>query len=84
MFTIRRSGTAAFSRRIGSGECTSPPAIASQGLREQVKELSEDGLAALAEPFFDKGWIDAPVRPGKAPGAFSCSRGSPLNDNACT
>ena len=28
-------------------------------------------LAALAEPFFDKGWIDAGVKPGKAPGAFA-------------
>ena len=28
-------------------------------------------LAELAEPFFDRGWIDAPVRPGKAPGAFA-------------
>jgi oligoendopeptidase F len=28
-------------------------------------------LADLARPFFDKGWIDAPVKPGKAPGAFS-------------
>ena len=28
-------------------------------------------MAALAEPFFDRGWIDAPVRPGKAPGAFA-------------
>ena len=28
-------------------------------------------LAALAEPFFDKGWIDAAVKPGKAPGAFA-------------
>lgn len=25
----------------------------------------------IAEPFFDKGWIDAPLRPGKAQGAFS-------------
>ena len=25
----------------------------------------------LAQPFFTKGWIDAPVKPGKAPGAFS-------------
>ena len=24
-----------------------------------------------AEPFFDRGWIDAGVKPGKAPGAFS-------------
>ncbi|MDO5621600.1 MAG: M3 family oligoendopeptidase [Paracoccus sp. (in: a-proteobacteria)] len=28
-------------------------------------------LAELAQPFFDKGWIDAPVTPGKAPGAFA-------------
>ncbi len=28
-------------------------------------------LAALAQPFFDKGWIDAGVKPGKAPGAFA-------------
>ena len=28
-------------------------------------------MAAFAEPFFDKGWIDAAVKPGKAPGAFA-------------
>ncbi|WP_420858154.1 M3 family oligoendopeptidase [Marivivens marinus] len=28
-------------------------------------------MAELAEPFFDKGWIDAGVKPGKAPGAFA-------------
>ena len=28
-------------------------------------------MGALAEPFFDKGWIDAGVKPGKAPGAFA-------------
>jgi oligoendopeptidase F len=28
-------------------------------------------LADLAEPFFTKGWIDAGVKPGKAPGAFA-------------
>ena len=28
-------------------------------------------LAEIAERFFAKRWIDAPVRPGKAPGAFS-------------
>ncbi|CAM4203293.1 M3 family oligoendopeptidase [Palleronia rufa] len=28
-------------------------------------------LARLAEPFFERGWIDAPVKPGKAPGAFA-------------
>ena len=28
-------------------------------------------MAAIAERFFNERWIDAPVRPGKAPGAFS-------------
>ncbi len=28
-------------------------------------------MAGIARRFFDGGWIDAPVRPGKAPGAFS-------------
>ncbi|WP_323036329.1 M3 family oligoendopeptidase [Pararhodobacter sp.] len=28
-------------------------------------------MAELAEPFFDAGWIDAGVKPGKAPGAFA-------------
>ena len=28
-------------------------------------------LAQIAEQFFEKNWIDAPVRPGKAPGAFA-------------
>ncbi|HRM75810.1 MAG TPA: M3 family oligoendopeptidase, partial [Paracoccus sp. (in: a-proteobacteria)] len=28
-------------------------------------------LAELAAPFFDRGWIDAGVKPGKAPGAFA-------------
>jgi oligoendopeptidase F len=28
-------------------------------------------MAKIAERFFDDRWIDAPVRPGKAPGAFS-------------
>jgi oligoendopeptidase F len=30
-------------------------------------------MASIARQFFDKRWIDAPVRPGKAPGAFSAS-----------
>ena len=30
-------------------------------------------MATIAKQFFDKRWIDAPVRPGKAPGAFSAS-----------
>ncbi len=28
-------------------------------------------LAGIAQKFFDRGWIDAPVRPGKSPGAFA-------------
>lgn len=28
-------------------------------------------MGDLATPFFDKGWIDAAVKPGKAPGAFA-------------
>lgn len=28
-------------------------------------------MATIAEPFFTKGWIDAGVKPGKAPGAFA-------------
>ncbi|MFD1333479.1 M3 family oligoendopeptidase [Methylopila musalis] len=28
-------------------------------------------MAEIAGRFFDKGWIDAPTRPGKAPGAFA-------------
>jgi len=30
-------------------------------------------MATIAKQFFDHGWIDAPVRPGKSPGAFSAS-----------
>jgi oligoendopeptidase F len=28
-------------------------------------------MADIARPFFEKGWIDAPAKPGKAPGAFA-------------
>jgi oligoendopeptidase F len=28
-------------------------------------------MASIAKDFFDKSWIDAPVRPGKSPGAFA-------------
>jgi len=31
----------------------------------------DDRMGDLAKPFFDKGWIDAGVKPGKAPGAFA-------------
>ena len=32
--------------------------------------FAED-MAAIAEGFFNRNWIDAPTRPGKAPGAFA-------------
>ncbi|PKP73989.1 MAG: oligoendopeptidase F [Alphaproteobacteria bacterium HGW-Alphaproteobacteria-6] len=28
-------------------------------------------MAGIAQPFFERGWIDAAVKPGKAPGAFA-------------
>ncbi len=28
-------------------------------------------MADIARTFFDRNWIDAPVRPGKSPGAFA-------------
>ncbi|WP_183855376.1 M3 family oligoendopeptidase [Prosthecomicrobium pneumaticum] len=28
-------------------------------------------MASIAQRFFDRGWIDAPARPGKSPGAFA-------------
>lgn len=31
----------------------------------------EPEMASIAEQFFINGWIDAPVRPGKSPGAFA-------------
>jgi oligoendopeptidase F len=50
------------------------PVIAWDQARETV--LSAYGafsprMAEIAEQFFTRRWIDAPVRPGKAPGAFS-------------
>ncbi len=45
---------------------------------EQARQTVLDAYAAFSEPladvgrrFFDQSWIDAPVRPGKAPGAFA-------------
>jgi oligoendopeptidase F len=37
---------------------------------EAYAEFSPE-LSAIAENFFDKNWIDAAVKPGKAPGAFA-------------
>jgi len=45
---------------------------------EQARQTVLDAYAAFSEPladvgrrFFNQAWIDAPVRPGKAPGAFA-------------
>ncbi|MDC0739655.1 M3 family oligoendopeptidase [Cognatishimia sp. SS12] len=34
-------------------------------------EAFDPRMAEIAAPFFSKGWIDAAVKPGKAPGAFA-------------
>ncbi|TNJ41773.1 M3 family oligoendopeptidase [Phaeobacter sp. B1627] len=34
-------------------------------------EAFDPRMGEIAAPFFDKGWIDAAVKPGKAPGAFA-------------
>ncbi|EYD72745.1 Oligoendopeptidase F [Limimaricola hongkongensis DSM 17492] len=42
--------------------------------RAMVEEAYGDfdpRMAELAKPFFDEGWTDAAVKPGKAPGAFA-------------
>ena len=42
--------------------------------RETVMEAYsgfDPKMAEIAKPFFEEGWIDAPVKPGKAPGAFA-------------
>ena len=36
-------------------------------------------MAEIAQPFFDKGWIDAAVKPGKAPGAFAHPTVTPVH-----
>ncbi|MBE9477214.1 MAG: M3 family oligoendopeptidase [Proteobacteria bacterium] len=49
-------------------------AISWDDARSMVMEAYADfdpEMAKIAEPFFDKGWIDAGVKPGKAPGAFA-------------
>ncbi len=37
----------------------------------EAYEAFDPRMGELAQPFFDKGWIDAGVNPGKAPGAFA-------------
>jgi oligoendopeptidase F len=53
----------AATRTIGWSEATDTVLQAYRGFSPQ--------MAAVAEQFFAKKWIDAPVRPGKAPGAFA-------------
>ncbi len=51
-----------------------PRTIGWDEARETVLEAYagfDPRLAELAKPFFEKGWIDAAVKPGKAPGAFA-------------
>ncbi len=50
-------------RRIGWDEARATVMEAYAGFSPEMAEL--------AEPFFEKGWIDAAVTPGKAPGAFA-------------
>jgi len=50
------------------------PTIPWTDARSMVLEAYRDfspRMASIANDFFDKNWIDAPVRPGKAPGAFA-------------
>ncbi|OCX62802.1 oligoendopeptidase F [Thioclava sp. SK-1] len=52
----------------------SPRTIDWDEARETVMEAYgafDPRMADLAAPFFDKGWIDAAAKPGKAPGAFA-------------
>ncbi len=54
---------------------TLPPKLVSWDEARQTVQEAYAGfdprMAAIAEPFYSKGWIDAGVKPGKAPGAFA-------------
>jgi oligoendopeptidase F len=43
---------------------------AEQTVMEAYHDFAPE-MAGIAEPFFNRGWIDAGVKPGKAPGAFA-------------
>ncbi|WP_281859038.1 M3 family oligoendopeptidase [Litoreibacter halocynthiae] len=43
---------------------------AQQTVMEAYHDFAPE-MAGIAEPFFNRGWIDAGVKPGKAPGAFA-------------
>ena len=49
---------------------TIPWAEARDTVLDAYNAFSPD-MAGIAKRFFDGGWIDAPTRPGKAPGAFA-------------
>jgi oligoendopeptidase F len=53
-----------------SDEQTIPWAKARDTVLEAYGKFSPD-LASVGKKFFDSAWIDAPVRPGKSPGAFA-------------
>ena len=42
-----------------------------RGMVMEAYEAFDPRMGELATPFFEKGWIDAGVKPGKAPGAFA-------------
>ena len=42
-----------------------------RGMGMDAYSAFDPRMGEIAEPFFDKGWIDAGVKPGKAPGAFA-------------
>ncbi|QYX58225.1 M3 family oligoendopeptidase [Roseovarius sp. SCSIO 43702] len=42
-----------------------------RGMVMDAYSAFDSRMGELAIPFFDKGWIDAGVKPGKAPGAFA-------------
>ncbi|MBA85156.1 M3 family oligoendopeptidase [Thalassobius sp. S69A] len=44
---------------------------AAQSIVMEAYNAFDPRMGEIAQPFFDKGWIDAGVKPGKAPGAFA-------------
>ncbi|MEM6618093.1 MAG: M3 family oligoendopeptidase [Pseudomonadota bacterium] len=54
----------------GSDEATIPWDQATRTVMDAYAGF-DPKMADLAAPFFTEGWIDAPVKPGKAPGAFA-------------
>lgn len=60
---------------FGSATKAVPFKTARDWILDSFESFSPD-YAAIAKEFFDKSWIDAPLRPGKRGGAF-CSMGTP-------